>query len=34
MLLTGRIAASAGILGDLVDLAGGDRLWRLAFVAG
>src|SRR6478672_10675403 len=34
MLLTGRIAGIAGILGDLVDLAGGDRVWRLAFVAG
>ena len=34
MLLTGRIAGISGILGDLVDLAGGDRLWRLAFLAG
>ena len=34
MLVTGRIAGIAGILGDLVDLAGGDRLWRLAFVVG
>jgi uncharacterized membrane protein YedE/YeeE len=34
MLLTGRIAGIAGIFGDLVDLAGGDRVWRLAFVAG
>ena len=34
MLLTGRIAGISGILGDLVDLAGGDRTWRLAFVAG
>ena len=34
MLVTGRIAGIAGILGDLIDLAGGDRLWRLAFVAG
>jgi hypothetical protein len=34
MLLTGRIAGISGILGDLVDLAGGDRAWRLAFVAG
>jgi uncharacterized membrane protein YedE/YeeE len=34
MLLTGRIAGISGILGDLVDLASGDRLWRLAFVAG
>ena len=34
MLVTGRIAGISGILGDLVDLAGGDRLWRLAFLAG
>jgi uncharacterized membrane protein YedE/YeeE len=34
MLLTGRIAGIAGILGDLVDLAGGNRVWRLAFVVG
>ena len=34
MLLTGRIAGISGILGDLIDLAGGDRLWRLAFLAG
>jgi uncharacterized membrane protein YedE/YeeE len=34
MLLAGRIAGIAGILGDLVDLAGGDRVWRLAFVVG
>jgi uncharacterized membrane protein YedE/YeeE len=34
MLLSGRIAGISGILGDLVDLAGGDRAWRLAFVAG
>ena len=34
MLLTGRIAGISGILGDLVDLAGGNRLWRLAFLAG
>jgi hypothetical protein len=34
MLLTGRIAGISGILGDLVDLAGGDRTWRLAFVVG
>jgi uncharacterized membrane protein YedE/YeeE len=34
MLLTGRIAGISGILGDLVDLAGGDRVWRLAFVLG
>ena len=34
MLLTGRIAGIAGIFGDLVDLARGDRVWRLAFVVG
>src|SRR5262245_28413016 len=34
MLLTGRIAGISGILGDLVDLAGSDRMWRLAFLAG
>ena len=34
MLVSGRIAGIAGILGDLIDLAGGDRLWRLAFMAG
>jgi hypothetical protein len=34
MLVTGRIAGIAGILGDLIDLAGGDRLWRLAFIGG
>ena len=32
MLLTGRIAGIAGILGDLVGSA--ERAWRLAFVAG
>src|SRR6185295_7780551 len=34
MLVTGRIAGIAGILGDLVDLGRGDRVWRLAFVLG
>ena len=34
MLLTGRIAGISGILGDLVDLASADRMWRLAFLAG
>jgi uncharacterized protein len=34
MLVTGRIAGIAGILGDLIDLAGGDRVWRLAFILG
>jgi hypothetical protein len=32
MLLTGRIAGISGILGE--TLTGGDRQWRLAFVAG
>jgi uncharacterized membrane protein YedE/YeeE len=32
MLLTGRIAGVAGILGDLVG--GAERAWRLAFVLG
>jgi uncharacterized membrane protein YedE/YeeE len=31
MLLTGRIAGISGILGDLT---GGDRAWRIAFLAG
>jgi uncharacterized protein len=31
MLLTGRIAGISGILGDL---AGGERAWRIAFLAG
>jgi uncharacterized membrane protein YedE/YeeE len=34
MLLTGRIAGVSGIVGDLADLAAGDRTWRLAFVIG
>jgi uncharacterized protein len=34
MLLTGRIAGISGILGDLIDLASGERAWRLAFVVG
>ena len=34
MLVAGRIAGISGILGDLVDLAGSDRLWRLAFLGG
>jgi uncharacterized membrane protein YedE/YeeE len=33
MLVMGRIAGIAGILGDLLA-AGGDRAWRLAFLAG
>lgn len=34
MVLTGRIAGISGILGGLADLAGTDRFWRLAFLAG
>lgn len=34
MLVTGRIAGIAGILGDLIDLAGGDHVWRFAFILG
>ena len=34
MLLKGRIAGIAGILGDLFDLGGSDRAWRLAFIVG
>ncbi len=34
MLLSGRIAGVAGILGDLIDLAAGRRAWRLAFLLG
>ena len=34
ILVTGRMAGIAGILGDLIDLAGDDRMWRLAFVLG
>ena len=32
MLLTGRIAGISGILGE--TLTGGDKQWRLAFIAG
>src|SRR5205085_12130519 len=34
MLLTGRIAGVSGILAGCFTFAGGDRAWRVAFVAG
>ena len=34
LLLNGRIAGISGILGGLLKRAGGDRGWRLAFLAG
>lgn len=34
MLLTGRIAGISGILAGTFAFAGGDRGWRLAFIAG
>lgn len=34
MMLTGRIAGISGILGGCLTLVPGDRVWRLAFVAG
>jgi uncharacterized membrane protein YedE/YeeE len=34
LLLNGRVAGISGILGGLLQRAGGDRGWRLAFVAG
>ena len=34
MLLTGRIAGVSGILAGCFAASGGDRAWRLAFVAG
>lgn len=34
MLLIGRIAGVSGILGGVVSSGGGERVWRLAFVAG
>jgi uncharacterized membrane protein YedE/YeeE len=34
MMLTGRIAGISGILGGCLTLVAGDRIWRLAFVAG
>jgi uncharacterized protein len=34
MLLIGRIAGVSGILGGMISDRGGDKMWRLAFVAG
>src|SRR3954471_414595 len=34
MLLTGRIAGISGIFGGLLNPAGNDRGWRIAFIAG
>ncbi len=34
MMLTGRIAGISGILGGALNLAAGDKAWRLAFVVG
>jgi uncharacterized membrane protein YedE/YeeE len=34
MLLTGRIAGISGILAGTLALAGGDKAWRFAFIAG
>ena len=34
MLLAGRIAGISGILGATLGLGTGDRMWRLAFIAG
>jgi len=34
MVLTGRIAGISGILGGALSMAGGDKAWRLAFLAG
>ena len=34
LLFNGRIAGISGILGGLLPLHGGDRAWRLAFIAG
>lgn len=34
MLLNGRIAGITGIVGGIMAQAAGDRLWRLAFIAG
>jgi uncharacterized membrane protein YedE/YeeE len=34
MLLTGRIAGISGIFGGCLNLASGDKGWRLAFIAG
>ena len=34
LLLNGRIAGISGILGGLLNSGGGDRLWRITFIAG
>jgi uncharacterized protein len=34
MMLAGRIAGISGILGGCFTLAAGDKVWRLAFIAG
>ncbi len=34
MLFTGRIAGVSGIFGGFLTSAGGDKAWRLAFIAG
>jgi len=34
MLLTGRVAGISGILAGTFAFAGGDRAWRMAFIAG
>ncbi len=34
MMLNGRIAGISGILGGTLAMAGGERAWRLAFLAG
>jgi uncharacterized protein len=34
MLLAGRVAGISGILGATLGLGTGDRIWRLAFIAG
>lgn len=34
MLLNGRVAGISGILGGALAMSGGDKVWRLAFIAG
>lgn len=34
MLLNGRVAGISGILGGALALSAGDKVWRLAFIAG
>jgi uncharacterized protein len=34
MLLNGRIAGISGILGGALTTSGGDKIWRLSFIAG